>query len=1695
MKRKRWTQRMALLLVAVLLVGCLPLTAFAAGSTSEAKAQLGTDINYNGEKVPLSNALYTFDLVDGSIYKIHNDTTAGKTVYPTGTTNGVTHVTAETRIEVTPATVGNASYFRLNANPEGHNHIVFVGAAWPNARDNIKLMFNRVNSLNLYVEGNKTSYVPCMEFALYEQSTDDANSEIPGYALATEITNGGKYLIAQKSGNTWYVMYPHDGDTGYNHVAKVVIETTTTEPDPVEPTDPPEQPTRPEGKPTIDVNNDLYQVVVMCEEKDNKGEDADKHYWSYPKTTNWGSTTAAQFKVGEVRENDLNNDTAEQYPYICPVTPAYTLEQCLANINGESAGHRLVTTEETIPVAYYYWNATDGWTLLKTAEANPNVTFNQNNDKHEGTLTVYVTCAEEQPEQPDPDADKPTTKPSVGNSTLYQVDILCQKHVDGDPDCTNHWWSLYESPAAFTVGDIQANNTGYEEETYKWACKVTPAKALDYYLTQLNNKAAGHKMVSTALPTAWFFWDGESWILPNAEVNSGVRFTNNVGSLTLYATCADPDEPDPPTPVVPDKPAAPANQPEEGTYTMPDDKLSGTSSNGPMSDEEVSSYFRIPALVTLPNGWLVAASDARWPNTEDSPNNLDTIVSVSKDGGETWEWEIVNYFADFAPIQGPTYWQNGIKGKLGSASFIDPALTVDGSGKLWMLVDMLPSYGGNAGGNKTVSNTGFDEQGRLLLSHGTAGGNASGNAADYTYCVDLNAQPTETAQKDGKTVGLYPICARSDGAETGYYVDIFMDLWYDYEDAGMKPVLCRQTDSDHYVQNNVFYMQSEWKVICTFYIIARSAEVDGESGRLVWSDPKMLNVKNDGERFTAVCPGRGTTTTVTVNGKQTERIIFALYDDATGKERASTVHSDDGGKTWVRGERTDVGDTTGKASESQIVHLPNGDLRMYSRNDKNYIRYADSTDGGVTWGESKLDNALAYCGNCMVSFINVDGVLIGPDNTVYENLILASYPKGAVKNGEHNRSNGVIRIGYFNDDAGQTVTWLNDDAVRFPNRYNYSCLTQLPDHAGFAVLYEQDDTTNPKGVMAMRFVKFTAADLLGEDWLFAAEKPDEDVTLTVDTSLIDMDFGGSRTVEVEYSPEDAQVSWKSSDGSVVTVEDGVITAVGAGRATVTVSVTKGALTRSAAIPVMVQPESGELILPEEYEDSVTTVVTPGNTRYVLDEDGAIDDVPYIIYSANGNRVLHNDTTTSATNHCTPSMNGDKAMNASHANDNWKPTDDLWKLLKQEDGSYFIQGVTNSKYLTATASGSQLALGDAGVPFTITHQGEGVYHVKSGNKFLAFSGGWKIQDTTFEIRLYGRVVTPDTTTYTVSADGLKALIQAAEMDEADYTDVLALEGEYDNEAAAQEALAQINTAAQEVYGQLREGNLTRYLVTYTVQGELLGVQSYYPGETIVPMTDPVRAGYVFTGWTGMPEDKVMPEHALELVAAFRAITTTGGNSGSSGGSSSGGSSSRPAPSKPDEEDLKEPDVPLTDLPVSFVDVAQTAWYAKAVSSVAAAGLVKGVGENRFDPTAPMTRGSLATVLHRLSQGKTDYETTFKDVAGDKYYTEGVAWAAQTGVVTGYTEEIFAPDDVITREQLAVMLARYAKLIGMDTKADSKALDQFADGENTGSWAADGVAWCVENGILKGKGQNNLDPTANVTRAEVAVMLDRFIALLK
>lgn len=186
----------------------------------------------------------------------------------------------------------------------------------------------------------------------------------------------------------------------------------------------------------------------------------------------------------------------------------------------------------------------------------------------------------------------------------------------------------------------------------------------------------------------------------------------------------------------------------------------------------------------------------------------------------------------------------------------------------------------------------------------------------------------------------------------------------------------------------------------------------------------------------------------------------------------------------------------------------------------------------------------------------------------------------------------------------------------------------------------------------------------------------------------------------------------------------------------------------------------------------------------------------------------------------------------------------------------------------------------------------------------------------------------------------------------------------------------------------------------------------------------------------------------------------------------------------------------DLAYKFEDVPEGHWAEEAINAMAAMNVVKGVSTERhiYDMNADVTRGALAQILFNLSQGTTGMANPFEDAANG-WYSDAVAWAAKTGVVTGYSETTFGPEDSITREQLAVMLYRFAKLLAVDTTTKTSApLESFVDADQVHDWATEAMSWAVEKGLLKGKGNADLDPAASASRAETAVVMDRFLDLL-
>ncbi len=180
--------------------------------------------------------------------------------------------------------------------------------------------------------------------------------------------------------------------------------------------------------------------------------------------------------------------------------------------------------------------------------------------------------------------------------------------------------------------------------------------------------------------------------------------------------------------------------------------------------------------------------------------------------------------------------------------------------------------------------------------------------------------------------------------------------------------------------------------------------------------------------------------------------------------------------------------------------------------------------------------------------------------------------------------------------------------------------------------------------------------------------------------------------------------------------------------------------------------------------------------------------------------------------------------------------------------------------------------------------------------------------------------------------------------------------------------------------------------------------------------------------------------------------------------------------------------------AFTDITGH-WAADNILFVASRGLLSGISDTTFSPDTGMTRGMFVTALGRLAGIDPDsYQTgKFTDVKADAYYAPYVNWAAQNGIVEGVTFTTFAPDTNINREQMAVIMANYAKKLGYDLPQTLRAVT-FADNAQVSSWAKDAVKTMQQAGILAGKNGNKFDPKETATRAEVATVLRRFVKIV-
>ena len=216
----------------------------------------------------------------------------------------------------------------------------------------------------------------------------------------------------------------------------------------------------------------------------------------------------------------------------------------------------------------------------------------------------------------------------------------------------------------------------------------------------------------------------------------------------------------------------------------------------------------------------------------------------------------------------------------------------------------------------------------------------------------------------------------------------------------------------------------------------------------------------------------------------------------------------------------------------------------------------------------------------------------------------------------------------------------------------------------------------------------------------------------------------------------------------------------------------------------------------------------------------------------------------------------------------------------------------------------------------------------------------------------------------------------------------------------------------------------------------------------------------------------------------------GSSGGSGGSNSSGGNSGGSSNSGDSGDSGGGN---EDTGLPFTDVVSGSWYYDSVAYVYEQGLMGSTGQDRFSPDLTTSRAMIVTILYRLENSPAVTTSAgFTDVAADTWYTEAVNWANANGIVTGYGDGRFGPEDTITREQMAVILYRTAKLLGRDVSARAD-LSGYTDAAQISSYARTAMAWAVDTGLLTGRTQTTLVPGGTATRAELAVILERFAAL--
>lgn len=195
---------------------------------------------------------------------------------------------------------------------------------------------------------------------------------------------------------------------------------------------------------------------------------------------------------------------------------------------------------------------------------------------------------------------------------------------------------------------------------------------------------------------------------------------------------------------------------------------------------------------------------------------------------------------------------------------------------------------------------------------------------------------------------------------------------------------------------------------------------------------------------------------------------------------------------------------------------------------------------------------------------------------------------------------------------------------------------------------------------------------------------------------------------------------------------------------------------------------------------------------------------------------------------------------------------------------------------------------------------------------------------------------------------------------------------------------------------------------------------------------------------------------------------------------------------ESSELSEHDCPSS----VFTDVPEDAWYHEDLDLMLDRGIIKGATATTFEPETPMTRAMMVTLLYRMSGESASREECFEDVDPASFFGKAVTWATENGIIKGFNDGNFKPEENISRDEMITFLYRYSKAKGMDTSHGDD-LTAFSDHETVLPFARSAFSWAVERELIEGDVSGDdimLNPRVEPTRAQVTSVLARYVRMV-